>query len=99
MGERAGQERKLAAFEAGEGGVTNEGMLGVAGEEIEHDALGAFVVCGAEFAEGKHDLELNVGAGILREGDEFLGEGVVAIDDGFGDAGGGGADFGLGSSK
>src|SRR5688572_15253593 len=78
MREGAGEERQLAALQSSEGGVANEGMLSAAREKIEHHAFGGF---GAKFAEGKHDLELDIGARVLRKGNEFLSKRVIAIDD------------------
>jgi hypothetical protein len=51
------KEGEFASGEATEGGVTHESVFGMAREKVEHDA---FDGVGADFAEGEHDLELDV---------------------------------------
>ena len=98
-GEKEIEEFEFASAEAGEGGGGGE-RIGESFEESGEDGgFGLSFVEGFWGAEGEEELEADIVAGVIGEGEDLGSERGMIFDERFGDAEGGGADFFLGIAE
>ena len=98
-GEKAIEEFEFASAETGEGGGGGE-RIGESFEESGEDGgFGLSFIEGFWGAEGEEELEADIVAGVIGEGEDLGSESGMIFDERLGDTEGGGADFFLGIAE